>query len=842
MSDEIENNNTENASKEFKCPIEAEMKKSYIDYAMSVIVGRALPDARDGLKPVHRRIIYSMHDMGVSSNKPHKKCARIVGDCLGKYHPHGDYAVYDSLVRMAQDFSLRYPMIEGHGNFGSVDGDSAAAMRYTECRLNKIAEEMLHDIDKDTVEFVDNFDASLKEPAVLPSKIPNLLVNGSSGIAVGMATNIPPHNLREVCDALVYLIDNPSADTIDLMTYIPGPDFPTGGTVYGTNGIIEAYSTGKGRIKVRANTSIEEMEGGKKRIIVSEIPYQVNKSNLIENIADLVKDKKIEGITDLRDESDRDGMRIVIELRKDVMEEIIINQLFTHTQMEVTFGIINLALVNNEPKILSLKDMLSVYLEHRKDIVTKRTQYDLKQALARDHILQALIKAVDAIDEAIAIIREAEDGESAKQGLIARFEIDDIQAKAILDMRLRSLTGLEIDDLKAEFDALQIKIKDLEAILGDEHMIFDIIKSEILEMKEQYGDERKTHIVADSGDLDIEDLIPNEEVVIMISNDGYIKRLPLSTYKQQHRGGQGLMGMETKEEDAVVDLFVTMTHSYILFFTDRGRVYVLKAYRIPIAGRHSKGKAIVNLLPKLEEGEKIEDNLPLDNFDDDYDLIFATKKGLIKRTKLENYRNIRSNGIIAISLEEGDSLVDTKLGKQGSEIILATRDGQASRFDISEVRTVGRQAIGVKGITLNPGDEVVSMAVVTPTDKLLSITENGFGKISMVRDYRKTHRGSKGVVTIKMTERNGHVVSAKPISDDNQLIITTQQGMVIRVPASEIRTMGRSTQGVKIMNLNENDKVTAAARLIGTEDEALVAEIESHEDLSFIPVDNSDEE
>lgn len=842
MSDEIENNNTENASKEFNCPIEAEMKKSYIDYAMSVIVGRALPDARDGLKPVHRRIIYSMHDMGIFSNKPHKKCARIVGDCLGKYHPHGDSAVYDSLVRMAQDFSLRYPMIEGHGNFGSIDGDSAAAMRYTECRLNKIAEEMLHDIDKDTVDFVDNFDASLKEPSVLPSKIPNLLVNGSSGIAVGMATNIPPHNLKEVCDALIHLIDNPSADTIDLMAFVPGPDFPTGGTVYGTNGIIEAYSTGKGRIKVRANTSIEEMEGGKKRIIVSEIPYQVNKSNLIENIADLVKDKKIEGITDLRDESDRDGMRIVIELRKDVMEEIILNQLFTHTQMEVTFGIINLALVNNEPKIMSLKDMLSVYLEHRKEIVTKRTQYDLKQALARDHILQALIKAVDAIDEAIAIIREAEDGEHAKQGLMARFEIDDIQAKAILDMRLRALTGLEIDDLRSEFDALQLKIKDLEAILGDEHKIFEIIKSEILEMKEEYGDDRKTHIVADSGDLDIEDLIPNEEVVIMISNDGYIKRLPLSTYKQQHRGGLGLMGMETKEEDAVVDLFVTMTHSYILFFTDRGRVYVLKAYRIPIAGRHSKGKAIVNLLPKLEEGEKIEDNLPLDNFDDDYDLIFATKKGLIKRTKLENYRNIRSNGIIAISLEEGDSLVDTKLGKLGSEIILATRDGQASRFDISEVRSVGRQAIGVKGITLNPGDEVVSMAVVTPTDKLLSITENGFGKISMVRDYRKTHRGSKGVVTIKMTDRNGHVVSAKPISDDNQLIITTQQGMVIRVPASEIRTMGRSTQGVKIMNLSEDDKVTAAARLIGTEDEALVAELESHEDLSFMPVDNSDEE
>ncbi len=563
----------------------------------------------------------------------------VVSNCLGKYHPHGDTAVYDSLVRMAQDFSLRYTLVDGHGNFGSVDGDEAAAMRYTECRLDLVAEDMLQDIDKETVEWTDNFDASLKEPVVLPAKIPNLMVNGSSGIAVGMATNIPPHNLREVCDAIVHLIDEPSADNLDLMAFIRGPDFPTGGIIYGTNGIIEAYSTGRGRLKVRARTSMEEKDG-RKRIIVEEIPYQVNKSTMIENIAELVKDKRIEGITDLRDESDRDGMRVVIELRKDAMEEIVLNQLFTHTQMEVTFGIINLALVNNEPKVLTLREMLMAFVDYRKLVVTKRTEYELRQALARDHILQGLIKAVDAIDETIRIIREAQTTEQAKDGLMQRFELDDIQAKAILDLRLRALTGLEIEDLRAEFAAIEKRIRELEEILADEMKILAIIKAELAEIRQAYGDDRKTEIVIDTGELDIEDLIPNEEMVIMISSDGYIKRVPLDTYKQQHRGGVGLIGMETKEEDHVVDLFVTMTHNYIMFFTNKGRVYWLKAYRIPVGGRHSKGKPIINLLPKLEDGERIEDNLAINKFDDQHYLVFATKAGNVKKTVLDEYKNV----------------------------------------------------------------------------------------------------------------------------------------------------------------------------------------------------------
>ncbi len=822
---EPQSNESQAPQREIDRPIEHEMKKSYIDYAMSVIVGRALPDVRDGLKPVHRRILYAMRDMGLASNKPHKKCARVTGEVLGKYHPHGDLAVYDALVRMAQDFSLRYTLIDGHGNFGSIDGDSAAAMRYTECRLEKIAEDILDDIEKETVDFVDNFDASLKEPEVLPAKIPNLMVNGSSGIAVGMATNIPPHNLTEVCDALIHLIDNPEADSLDLMAFIQGPDFPTGGIIYGTNGIVEAYSTGRGRLKVRARTSVEEHEG-RKRIIVSEIPYQVNKSKLLENIADLVKDKKIEGITDLRDESDRDGMRIVIELRKDVMEEIIINQLFQYSQMEVTFGVINLALVDNEPKVLTLAEMLNAYLDHRRTIVTKRTEFELKKALDRHHILIGLIKAVDAIDETIRIIRGAANTEQARDGLMERFELDEIQAKAILEMRLRALTGLEIEELRKEFTTIEARIGELEAILADISRIMAIIRDELIDVRERYGDDRKTEIVIDSGELDIEDLIPNEQMVVMISNDGYIKRLPLDTYKKQHRGGQGLIGMETKEEDCVVDLFVTMTHNNILFFTDKGRVYQLKAYHIPVAGRHAKGRPIINLLPRLEDDERLEDNMSLNQFDEDLDLVFATRKGIVKRTPLRDYRNIRSNGIIAISLNEGDELVETRLARPGAEIVLATRNGQAIRFDVSEVRSVGRASIGVIGMRLEEGDGVVSMAIVKPEDKLLTITENGYGKISMVSDYRKTHRGGKGVITIRTTDRNGSVVSVRTISDDDQILITTHQGKVIRVPAKEIRTMGRSTQGVTIMNLADGDKITAVARLVGMAEEEMVARTE----------------
>ena len=825
---DINESNEATPAREIRRPIEQEMKKSYLDYSMSVIVGRALPDVRDGLKPVHRRILYSMWDMGLMSNKPHKKSARVVGDCLGRYHPHGDSSVYDALVRMAQDFSLRYPLVNGHGNFGSVDGDSAAAMRYTECRMEKIAEDMLRDIDKDTVDWVDNFDSSLKEPEVLPSMVPNLLVNGSSGIAVGMATNIPPHNLSEVCDALVHLIDHPSADTLDLMSFIKGPDFPTGGIIYGTNGIVEAYSTGRGRLKVRARTSIEDNDG-KKRIIIHEIPYQVNKANLVESIADLVKEKRIEGITDLRDESDRSGMRVVIELRKDVMEEIVLNQLFQHTQLEVTFGVINLALVDGQPKVLSLQEMLQAYLDYRQSVVIRRTEYDLRKAKERHHILVGLIKAVDAIDETIRIIREAANTEEARLGLMERFELDEEQAKAILEMRMRALTGLEIEELRKEYVEIEERMRGLQEILADNAKILAIIREELLEIKGKYGDDRRTEILIDDGELDIEDLIPNEQMVIMISNDGYIKRLPLDTYKKQHRGGQGLLGMETKEEDSVVDLFVTMTHNNILFFTDRGRVYQLKAYRIPVAGRHSKGRPIVNLLPRLEEGERLEDNISITGFDDDLDLVFATRRGIVKRTPLKEYRNIRASGIIAISLMEGDELVETRVARQDSEIVLASRSGQAARFSVSEVRSVGRASIGVKGMRLDDGDEVVSMAVVRPEDKLLTITENGYGKTSLVSDYRKTHRGSKGVITIRTNERNGGVVSVRTIGDDDQLLITTQQGKVIRVAAGEIRTMGRSTQGVKIMDLAEGDKITAVARLVGANEEEQIAKIEVHE-------------
>ncbi len=780
------------------------------------------------------------YDLQVAGAHEFVASGMMVHNCLGKYHPHGDTAVYDALVRMAQDFSLRYTLIDGHGNFGSVDGDSAAAMRYTECRLQKIAEEMLLDIDKETISWADNFDGSLKEPEVLPCKIPNLLINGSSGIAVGMATNIPPHNLREVCDALVHLIDEPSADSMDLMAYVKGPDFPTGGIIYGTNGIVEAYSTGKGRLKVRARASVEEHEG-RKRIIVSEIPYQVNKSNLLENIAELVKDKRIEGITDLRDESDRDGMRIVIEVRKDAMEEVVLNQLFAHTQMEVTFGVINLALVNNEPKVLTLREMLQAYIDYRKEVVTRRTQYELNQAKARDHILQGLIRAVDAIDETIRIIREARTTEEARDGLMKRFELDDVQAKAILEMRLKALTGLEIEDLKAEYAALETRIKELQEILADVAKIMAIIKAELAEVRAAYGDDRKTEIVIDTGELDIEDLIPNEEMVVMISNDNYIKRLPLDTYKQQHRGGQGLLGMETKEDDQVVDLFVTMTHNNIMFFTNKGRVYQLKAYRIPVASRHSKGKPIVNLLPKLEDDEKIEDNLPIDSLEEDLDLMFATRNGIVKRTPLKEYRNIRSNGIIALGLQEADSLVDTRLVREGDEIVLATRNGQAARFDASEVRSVGRPAIGVIGMRPEEGDEVVSMAVVRPEDKLLSITENGYGKISLVSDYRKTHRGGKGVITIKTTDRNGMVVSVSTINDDDQIILTTLQGNVIRTRAEEIRTMGRSTQGVTIMGLTNGDKITAVARLAGAREEMVVVHTESKEGDDILPAGENDD-
>lgn len=824
----------EDSQKVIQRTIEVEMKKSYIDYAMSVIVGRALPDVRDGLKPVHRRILYSMYDMGLTSNKAHRKSARVVGDSLGRYHPHGDMAVYDSLVRMAQDFSMRYPLIDGQGNFGSVDGDSAAAMRYTECRLAPIAEEMLSDLEKDTVDFVDNFDGSLKEPEVLPAKLPNLLVNGASGIAVGMATNIPPHNLCEVSDAIVHLVDNPAMEVMELMEFIKGPDFPTGGIIYGVNGIIEAYSTGKGRLKVRARTELEEHEG-RKRIIVTEIPYMVNKANLIETIAELVKDKKIDGITDLRDESDRSGMRVVIELRKDVMEEIVLNQLFSHTQMEVTFGVINLALVDNEPRILTLKETLQSYIDYRKLVVTRRTRFELEEARRRDHILQGLIKAVDSLDETIALIRAAKNAEEAREALLKRFELSEDQAKAILDMRLQKLTGLEIENLRQEFLDIERRIRDLEDILASEKRIMDIIKAEVTEVREKHGDERRTDIVHDAIDLDIEDLIPVEDMVVVITHDGYIKRLPINTYKQQRRGGVGLIGMETKEEDHVVDLFVTSTHNYIMFFTNRGRVHWLKAYMVPVGGRHAKGKPIVNLLPGLVEGEKVLDTIPVSEFDDRHFLVFATKKGVIKKTMLSAYAHVRSSGIIALGLEEDDELVDTRLTDGTKEIVIATRDGQAVRFSESDVRPMGRPAKGVIGIRLYPGDEVVSMAAVVPDAKLLTVTENGYGKLSLVSEYRKTRRGGHGVITIKTGERNGRVVAALDVLEDDELIVTSTGGMVIRIPVADIRVMGRATMGVTIMRLRNGDKVTAVARLAGEKEERMVDEVQVKEDLETLP-------
>jgi len=800
-------------------PIEHEMKRSYIDYAMSVIVGRALPDARDGLKPVHRRILYAMNEMGLASNKPHKKCARVVGETLGKFHPHGDIAIYDTLVRMAQPFSLRYPLVDGQGNFGSVDGDSPAAMRYTESRLATIANEMLADIERDTVDFTDNFDGSLKEPVLLPAKIPNLLVNGSSGIAVGMATNIPPHNLCEVVDALVLLIDNPEADIRELMEVIHGPDFPTGGIIYGIDGIVEAYNTGHGRIRVRARTEIEEIEGNKRQIIVTEIPFNVSKAALLETIAEHVKSKRIDGIVDLRDESDKEGMRIVIELRRDAVDEVVLNLLFAHTQMQVTFGIINLALVDNQPVVLSLKEMLDYFIEHRFDVVRRRTKFDLDQAQKRAHILEGLITAIDNLDEIIRLIRKAKERNEARQSLMKRFLLSEIQAKAILEMQLQRLTGLEMRSTKEEYDVVSKKIETLQSILIDEKAIFSIIREELLEIRKNYGDERRTEIVMAAIDIDIEDLIPREEVVVMITNSGYIKRLPLDTYRQQRRGGVGRVGMGTKEEDIVVDLFVTSSHDYIMFFSSKGRAYWLKAYKIPAAGRHAKGRPIVNLIEHLEEGEQIMDTIPIREFDEDHYLVFATRKGVIKKTKLSAYKHVRASGIIAIKLDEDDELIDTRLTDKTREIILATKNGMAIRFDEKDVRPTGRATRGVRGIRLRKGDDVVAMAVVSPTSQLLTITDKGYGKRTLVEKYRKTRRGGVGVITIKTGGRNGNVVMVREVSENDELIVTSIQGMVIRMPVDGISLVGRATMGVRVMRLKEADMVCAVARLVKEEEE-----------------------
>jgi DNA gyrase subunit A len=791
--------------------IEVEMKRSYIDYAMSVIVGRALPDVRDGLKPVHRRILYAMNENGMTHDKPYKKSARIVGDVLGKYHPHGDIAVYDSLVRMVQEFSLRYPLIDGQGNFGSIDGDSAAAMRYTEVRLGKISDEILGDIDKETVDFVPNYDDSLKEPSVLPCKLPNLLINGSTGIAVGMATNMPPHNLGEVIDGIMMVIDNPAVEWAELMTVVKGPDFPTAGFIYGRQGIRDAYSTGRGSVKMRARAIIEEVKN-KETIIVNELPYQVNKAKLIEDIAGLVRDKKIAGITDLRDESDKDGIRVVMEISRQAQANIILNQLYSHTQLETTFGVINLALVDGRPMVLPLKEIIVQYISHRKNVIIRRSQFELKKAQQRAHILEGLIIALDNIDEVIKLIRASKTPDEARDGLMEKFKLSIEQAKAILDMRLQRLTGLEREKIDAEYGELQKTIAWLKELLASEIKILALIKEELADIKARFSNKRKTEIIESTGDLMTEDLIPKEDDVITITNSGYIKRIAVDAYKQQRRGGKGVMGMETKEEDFVSDLFIGNTHDFLLFFTDKGKVYWLKVYGIPEAGRQARGTAIVNLL-QLEPGEKINAYIPISKFDENHFLLMVTKKGTAKKTQLTDFSNPRKNGIIAISLDEGDKLVSVKLTDGTKEMIIGTKHGKAIRFEENDVRDMGRSAYGVRGVRIIGEDEVVSMAVVEEGATLLTVTENGFGKRTTFDEYRTSNRGGQGVITIDVNIRNGNVVDIRTVREDEEIMITTSNGIIIRVPASGIRVQGRNTQGVKIMNVGEKDKVVGVATL-----------------------------
>ncbi len=802
----------EQSKKDYIKTIESEMKRAFIDYSMSVIMSRALPDVRDGLKPVHRRILYAMNDMGLSSNRAYKKSARVVGEVLGKYHPHGDQAVYDSMVRMAQDFSLRYPLVDGQGNWGSIDGDSAAAMRYTETRMSRISNLMLQDIDKETVEWSDNFDGSLKEPSMLPAVLPNLLINGASGIAVGMATNMPPHNIIEVTDGIIKTIENPEITITELMDIIKGPDFPTAGIIYGKGGILRAYSEGKGLIRIRAKTNFEGKE--KKRIIITELPYMVNKSNLLKTIANLVKDKKIDGISDLRDESDREGMRIVIELKRDAIEDVVLSQLFQHTEMQSTFGVLNLAIVNGEPKILTLKDIIQHFIEFRILIITRRTNYDLKKAQEKMHILEGFIIALNNIDEIIKIIRSSKTVDEAKNSLITRFNFSDLQVKAILDLRLQKLTGMEIEAVKIDYNETKKLIEHFEWILSDKQHILDEIKKELLEIKEKFGDKRRTDIVEGEIDIEIEDLIPVQDVVITITETGYIKRIPCETYRLQHRGGKGLVGMQTKEEDIVVNSFVTSTHDYIMFFTNHGKAFWLKGYKIPEGSRHAKGKAIINLLPRLEEGEYVETAIPIHEFDEEHYLVFITKKGIIKKTTLSAYSNIRVNGVRAINLEKDDELIETKLSDGKQTIMIATANGQACRFKEQEVRPMGRVTRGVIGIRLRKDDKVVSMAVVGEEGNLLTITENGFGKRSPISDYRKTHRGSKGVRTIVTNKRNGQVIYVKEVIEEDEIMLTSKDGMIVRIPVNDIRIQGRNTMGVRIMKLNEGDKVVSVAKIV----------------------------
>lgn len=822
MAENSENNNN-GKDKIIPQVIEDEMKRSYLNYAMSVIVGRALPDARDGLKPVHRRILFAMNDMGIKHNTPFKKCARIVGDTLGKYHPHGDQAVYDALVRMAQDFSMRYPLVIGQGNFGSIDGDNAAHMRYTEAKMAKIAEEMLQDIEKETVPFTPNFDESLTEPLVLPSKIPNLLINGSSGIAVGMATNIPPHNINEICQGMIKLIEKPDVDVTELLSVIKGPDFPTGGIIAGRQGIVQAYASGRGRAIIKSLIEVEK-KGERERLVVKEIPYMINKSQLIEEIADSVKTKKVEGISDIRDESDRKGMRIVIELKKGATPEIVENQLCKHTRLRSTFGILMLALVDNQPRVLGLKPLLETFLKHRQLVVRKRTEFDLKKAEERAHILEGLKIALENIDAVIKLIKKAKDVAIARDGLMKDFKLTDKQALAILDMKLQKLTSLETQRLMQERKDLLELIKKLKEILADEKKILNIIKNEMNELMKNYGDERRTRIEEAEDDLEIEDLVEEEDQVITITHSGYIKRLPIETYKLQRRGGKGVIAAKAREEDSIEHLFIANTHSYLLVFTNKGQVYWLKVYQIPEASRQGAGKAVINLV-ELEQGETVKAVIPIKEFDDQHYLVMATKNGLVKKTNLNAYSRPRQGGIIGITLNEDDDVVDVKLTDGTKQLIIASKQGMAVKFDEKDARPIGRTSQGVRGIKLEKGDEVVGMVIAPEDKKLLTVTENGYGKKTLISEYRLISRGGKGVINIQCSERNGPVSAVRTVNDDDELMFITKKGIIIRTDSTGISTIGRNTQGVRLMKLDEGDKVVSATNIVKEESENIEEDV-----------------
>ena len=816
MQDDIFDN-VQEIDKIQEVDLKEKMESFYIDYAMSVIAARALPDVRDGLKPVQRRVLYSMIELNNGPDKPHRKCARIVGDTMGKYHPHGDSSIYGALVNMAQDWNMRYTLVDGHGNFGSMDGDGAAAMRYTEARLSKISMELLADINKDTVDFVPNFDDTEKEPVVLPSRYPNLLVNGTTGIAVGMATNIPPHNLREVVKAVIKIIDNRVEENRDttieeVLDIVKAPDFPTGGLILGTRGCDEAYRTGRGKIRVRAVTDIETLANGKTQIIVTELPYMVNKANLIVKIAELVKLKKIDGITDIRDESNREGIRVVIELRRDANANVILNQLYKHTQLQDTFGVIMLALVNNEPKVMNLLDMLTYYLAHQEEVVTRRTKYDLNKAEERDHILQGLLKALDFIDEVISIIRSSQNTQIAKERLIERFELSEVQAQAIVDMRLRALTGLEREKLETEHEELQKKIQEYKAILADEKLLLGVIKEEITVIAEKYGDDRRSKITYDITDISMEDMVPYDNTIIAMTSLGYIKRMTVDNFKSQNRGGKGIKGMQTIEDDYIEDLLITSTHHYLHFFTNLGRVYRLKAYEIPEAGRTARGMAIVNLL-QLIPGEKITAMIPIKEYSEEKNLFMVTKNGIVKKTSLDEYSNIRKNGLVAINLREDDELIEVKTTDAESEIFLVTKQGMCIRFRETDVRKTGRASMGVIGMNLSDQDEIVGMQLQSQGDSLLIVSENGMGKRTYLEEFTVQYRGGKGIKCYKVTEKTGDVIGVKAVNDDHEIMMITTAGIIIQLRMEDVSTLGRNTSGVKLINLEKNNKVARIAKV-----------------------------